>query len=121
MTLILLIDDDKDFSNFLREELLAHGYSVEYENSATRGLDRVMVEPQDLVLLDYRMPGMTGLEVLDKIRADEELTAIPVVLLSAKGQRSDVNAGLERGATEYMTKPFRPAALLECVNRLLSG
>lgn len=67
------------------------------------------------------MPGLTGLEVLEKIRAQADLKLIPVVLLSAMGLETDVKEGINRGATEYIIKPFRPAELLACVHRLLSG
>jgi len=98
MTNILLIDDDKDFSNFLREELLAHGYSIEYADSAKSGLDRVPNDSLDVVLLDYLMPGMTGLEFLKVLK--EERIETPVIMMTRQG----TSEATILGAFDYIVK-----------------
>jgi CheY-like chemotaxis protein len=76
MANILLIDDDQDFSNFLREELLERGFSVEYADNAQSGLDRARSDDTlDIILLDYRMPGMNGLEFLAILKEERIKTA----------------------------------------------
>ena len=98
MTHILLIDDDKDFSNFLREELLTHGYSIEYADSAKSGLDRVPNDSLDVVLLDYFMPGMTGLEFLKVLK--EERIETPVIMMTRQGTSETTILG----AFDYIEK-----------------
>ena len=117
---ILIVDDDTHLAKTLKTRLQQNEtYEVRIETNAADAVNSIREFMPELVILDIMMPGLTGLEVLEKIRAQAELDTIPVVLLSAKGRETDVKEGIKRGATEYITKPFRPAALLECVKRLL--
>ncbi len=116
---ILIADDEEHLGRLVKFKLENAGYEVDWRQDGKKAWEGICAQKPDLVILDIMMPGLTGLEVLEKIRAQAELNSIPVVLLSAKGREIDVKEGIERGATEYITKPFRPAALLECVKRLL--
>ena len=116
---ILIADDEEHLGRLVKFKLESAGYEVDWRQNGKEAWEGINGKKPDLVILDVMMPEMTGFEVLKRIRADEELVSIPVILLSAKSQQEDVRAGMELGATEYITKPFRPAALLECVKRLL--
>ena len=117
---ILIADDEEHLGRLVKFKLESAGYEVDWRQTGREAWEGIHEKKPDLVILDVMMPEMTGFEVLKRIRADEELVSIPVILLSAKSQPADVRAGMELGATEYITKPFRPAALLECVKRLLN-
>lgn len=77
-------------------------------------------EPPDLLVLDVMMPGLTGLQILERVRADERLSSVPVIMLTSRGREEHVVEGIERGATDYMTKPFSPNVLLARANSRLS-
>jgi len=102
MAHLLLIDDDKDFSSFLSEALVAHGYSIEYASSAKSGLDLVSAATLDLVLLDYRMPGMTGLEFLEVLKAEQIET--PVIMMTRQGTSETTIQATILGAFDYIEK-----------------
>ena len=114
MANILLIDDDQDFSNFLREELLARGYIVEYANSAKSGLDHVRSDDTlDIILLDYRMPGMNGLEFLAILK--EERIETPVIMMTRQGTSKTTIQATILGAFDYIEKGLD---IVEFVERL---
>jgi len=94
------------------------GYDVVSASDGNEALDAVASEDPDLVVCDVMMPGIDGVEVVRRLRADN--VTLPVVMLSAKAMRSDMRRGLEAGATEYVTKPFDPAELIDVVDRLLN-
>ena len=116
---ILIADDEEHLGRLVKFKLEKAGFEVDWRPDGKQAWEGIHGKKPDLVILDVMMPEMTGFEVLKKIRADEDLVSIPVILLSAKGQEADVRAGMELGASEYVIKPFRPAELLACVNRLL--
>src|SRR5207249_11967426 len=101
----------------LRVNLELEGYEVVSASDGNAALDAVASEKPDLILCDVMMPGMDGVEVVRRLRADN--VKLPVVMLSAKAMRSDMQKGLDAGADEYVTKPFDPAELIEVVDRLL--
>ncbi len=116
---ILVADDEEHLGRLVKFKLQKAGYQVDWRPDGQQAWEAICADKPDLVILDVMMPEMTGFEVLKKIRAHDELASIPVILLSAKGQQADVRAGMELGASEYVIKPFRPAELLACVQRLL--
>ena len=118
---VLVADDDEFLGRLVQIKLELAGYDVIWRDNGNKAWESFCAQKPELVILDVMMPELTGLEVLEKIRAEPEFDSIPVILLSAKGQEGDVKKGLERGATEYMIKPFRPAELLVCVNKLISA
>jgi DNA-binding response OmpR family regulator len=93
------------------------GYDVVSASDGMQALEAVAKEKPDLIVCDVMMPGMDGVEVVRRLRADN--VTLPVVMLSAKAMRSDMRAGLEAGANEYVTKPFDPTELIDVVDRLL--
>lgn len=118
---ILVVDDDPVIQKLLSVNFEMEGYQVATASDGVEGLERVQADPPDLILLDVMMPRMDGLEVARRLKADPSTKGIPVVLLSAKAQSTDVQGGLEAGADAYVTKPFDPLELLEKVAALLGG
>jgi DNA-binding response OmpR family regulator len=120
---VLIIDDHADLRRLVSWslEMLEDEITLLEAKDGTTGLALAHRVRPDLVLLDVMMPGeLNGLEVCRRIRADTELSATRVVLLSARGQASDVKAGLEAGAHSYMVKPFSPQRLLDTATQLLA-
>jgi DNA-binding response OmpR family regulator len=112
----LLIDDDRKLGELLATYLEPHGVVVTQELDGRRGLERLAAGAFDLVLLDLMMPGMDGLEVCRRIRAK---SAIPIVMLTARGDETDRVVGLELGADDYVPKPFGPRELLARIRAVL--
>ncbi len=120
MTKILIAEDEPDIRDLIAFTLRFAGYEVV---TAVNGKDAVELAPKempDLILMDVRMPIMTGYDACKLFKADPALKHIPVVFLSAKGQESEIQAGLESGAEEYLLKPFGPSELTESIRRILS-
>ncbi len=116
---ILVVEDDPDIRELLAYTLGKEGYEILQAPSGEAGLKTVHEKKPDLVLLDVMLPGIDGLEVLRKIKADQSCRSTPVILASAKGEESDVVAGLELGADDYVTKPFSPRVLVARVRTAL--
>ncbi|MBK5286914.1 MAG: response regulator transcription factor [Acidimicrobiia bacterium] len=100
---ILTVEDDDRIRTAIRVALEDEGFSVREAESAEVALDLIATAPPDLVLLDVRLPGMNGFELVRRIRADYSL---PIVMVSALSDSHDIVAGLEAGADDYVTKPF---------------
>ena len=116
---VLVVDDDPVIVKLLQVNFEMEGYTVVTANDGAEGLERARAEHPDIVLLDIMMPKMDGLEVTRALKADEATKSIPIILLSAKAQSSDVQAGRDMGADDYLTKPFDPLELLDRVSELL--
>jgi two-component system response regulator ChvI len=113
---IALVDDDRNILTSVAMALEAEGYHVDqYEDSAA-ALDRIMRDPVDLVVLDMKMPKMSGMEVLKKIR---ETSKMPVVFLTSVDDEIDQLLGLRTGADDYITKPFSQRLLIERIRAIL--
>ena len=104
MTSIMVVDDDQDLAEMLGIVLTGAGYEVDLVNRGDEVMSLFTAQAPDLVLLDVMLPGLNGVEVCKLIR---EVSMVPIVMLSAKGDKQDVVAGLEAGADDYMVKPFR--------------
>ena len=118
---VLVVDDDPVIQKLLQVNFELEGYKVITASDGVEGLARAQADHPDAIILDIMMPRMNGLEVARALKADPSTDAIPVLLLSAKAQASDVAIGMEIGADDYITKPFDPAELLERVGDLLKG
>ncbi len=116
---VLLIDDDAQVLKLMSVNFELDGYNVVSASSGEEALDIVASAKPDVVVCDVMMPGMDGLEVVRRLRADPTTEHLPVVVVSAKAQRSDVSDGRFAGADEYVVKPFDPQDLLDAVERLL--
>ena len=118
---VLLVDDDPVILKLLQVNFEMEGFNVSTANDGVEGLEKARAERPDIVLLDIMMPRMDGLQVTKALKGDPETKDIPIILLSAKAQASDIQAGKDIGADDYLTKPFDPLELLERVNELLEG
>jgi two-component system response regulator MtrA len=109
MTLIMVVDDDQDLAEMLGIVLNGAGYEVDLVGRGDEVMPIFTAQNPDLILLDVMLPGLSGVEVCKLIR---EKSMVPIVMLSAKGDKQDVVAGLEAGADDYMIKPFDPSELV---------
>ena len=116
---IMVVDDEPYIARVIKFKLEQEGYQVFSANDGITGLNKIKEDKPDLVLLDVMMPGLSGYEVCQKIKADAELSGIPVVILTAKGQERDREQGFNVGANDYITKPFSPNRLLELVKSII--
>jgi DNA-binding response OmpR family regulator len=116
---VLVVDDDPVIVNLLQVNFEIEGYTVLTATTGEGGLGQARAGDPDVVVLDVMMPGMGGFEVARRLRSDAATREIPIILLSAKAQSSDVQAGLAV-ADEYVTKPFEPLELLERVASVLA-
>lgn len=120
MAKILIAEDEPDIRDLVAFTLRFAGHEVV---AVGNGEEAVKAAPQvlpDLILMDVRMPRMTGYEACEKMKQDPSVANIPVVFLSAKGQDSEIRTGLDAGAAEYLLKPFAPAELTMRVTELLA-
>lgn len=117
---VLVADDDEDIRELVAFKLTQAGYDVEAVVDGVKAWEAIDQAPPQLALLDIMMPGLSGLDVLRKIREDERTRAVPVILLTARSRDSDVDAGFESGATDYVIKPFSPRELVHRVGSVLA-
>ncbi|MEZ5353065.1 MAG: response regulator [Bryobacteraceae bacterium] len=119
MKKILVADDEENLRTLVQSTLEDPSYQVTEVCDGERALAAAAAEPPDLIVLDWMMPGLTGVEVTRRLRADPALYGVPVILLTAKGQLEDRREGIEAGANAYLVKPFSPLELLDTVEELL--
>jgi len=118
-TKVTIIEDDPDIAGLVEHYLAAEGFKVSHLKDGAEGLKRVKAMPPDLVILDLMLPGLDGLDVCKALRANPATSALPILMLTAKGEESDKVIGLELGADDYLTKPFSPKELVARVKSLL--
>ena len=109
---ILVIEDEEDVLELLRYNLTREGFSVATATRGEEGLKAVAQRRPDLIILDLMLPGLSGLEVCRQLKRDPKTAAIPIVMVTAKGEEADIVAGLEIGADDYVTKPFSTGVLI---------
>src|SRR3569832_2182317 len=114
-TSILIVDDEASNRDILTRRLLREGYTVAQAASGQQALSMMHVEKYDLVLLDIMMPEMDGYAVLSTIKREVRWRGKPVIMLSALDGARDIERGLERGAYDYLTKPFELNVLMVCL------
>ncbi|MBI2302094.1 MAG: response regulator [Armatimonadetes bacterium] len=116
---VLVVEDEEDIRELVRYTLTSAGYRVSEAASGEEALRRARANPPDLLLLDLLLPGLHGLDVCRLLRADESAREVPIVMLTARGEDSDIVAGLEAGADDYITKPFSTKVLTARVKAVL--
>jgi len=116
---ILVVEDEEDILELVKYNLSREGFQVEGAMTGEDALHKAIKNAPDLIVLDLMLPGVNGLEVCKRLKHDERTKDIPIVMLTAKGEESDVVAGLELGADDYITKPFSPRVLLARLRAVL--
>ncbi|MGQ9632318.1 MAG: response regulator transcription factor [bacterium] len=119
MRRILVIDDDVNLTELIKDALVAEGFEVLTAYNAVDGLEVVYNEKIDLIILDIMMPDISGYHVCRLLKDNEKYREIPIVMLTAKAQKTDEFWGLESGADAYITKPFEILELGERINQIL--
>jgi DNA-binding response OmpR family regulator len=119
-TRILVADDDDDIRDLVTFKLAQAGFVVQTADDGTSALAAIEDNPPDLAVLDVMMPGLSGMDVLRKIRDRDRTSGVRVILLTARSRDSDVDAGFATGADDYIIKPFSPRELLHRVNTVLA-
>ncbi|MCH8095026.1 MAG: response regulator [Chloroflexi bacterium] len=118
--LVICIEDEQEMIDLVQLILGRRGFKVEGANGGLEGLEKVQQQKPDLVLLDLMMPDMDGWEVYQRMKSDESLREIPVIVITAKAQSIDKVLGLHIAKVDdYITKPFGPQELLESVEKIL--
>jgi DNA-binding response OmpR family regulator len=115
MAKVMVIDDEPFILMMIEDKLKRAGLQVVTLRESTTALKKIREEKPDLIILDWMMPEISGIEICKKLKSDPELSAIPVFMLTAKGQEDDERLGLSTGVERYITKPFSPRSLLEIV------
>ncbi|MCY4221338.1 MAG: response regulator [Thiotrichales bacterium] len=118
---VLLAEDETNIAVSIAFLLERAGFEVTVENDGRKALDSVMANAPDVVVLDVMLPGLDGYEILHRLRADRRGASLPVLMLTAKGQREDREMALKCGADLFMTKPFSNAEIVSAVRRLADG
>ena len=117
---VLVIDDDPVILELLRVNFEIEGFDVICAADGEEGLERAQVEHPDVVISDIMMPRRDGLQLLSDLKRDPGTHDLPVILLSAKAQKNEVQQGLDLGADDYITKPFDPLELIDRLNAVMS-
>jgi two-component system alkaline phosphatase synthesis response regulator PhoP len=118
-TRILVVDDEPDILELVQYNLSKAQYDVVGVESGEEALAQVRTTPPDLIVLDLMLPGADGLEVCKALKRDTRTAAVPIVILTARGEEADIVVGLELGADDYLTKPFSPRVLLARIRAVL--
>ena len=121
MKKILIADDRSEVVELVKVTLEGEGYRTIDASDGREALEKIRKEKPDLVLLDIVMPKMDGFEVLSQLKKDPVLKEIPIIMLTAKGQKPDQEKGRRLGAQDYIAKPFSPSALLKRIEEILAG
>ncbi len=116
---IIVVEDEEDMAALVAMRLQKEGYQVETAHDGVEGLERIRAGMPDLAILDVMLPGMSGTEIAVQLRSDARTAAVPILMLTAKGEEADVVMGLKTGADDYVTKPFSMGVMLARVAALL--
>jgi len=116
---LLLVEDEPAVRDMLKYALAGDQYDVREAGTANRALEIINDDRPDIILLDWMLPGMSGIELTRTLKRDEDLRAIPIILLTARAQEDDKVLGLDAGADDYVTKPFSTREIKSRINALL--
>ncbi|MCS7282202.1 MAG: response regulator [Anaerolineae bacterium] len=120
MTRILVAEDERDIRELIAFTLRFAGFDVILATNGAEAVELAEANPPDLIILDVRMPKMSGYEACRRLKENPRTSSVPVVFLSAKGQDSEIQQGLASGADEYILKPFAPDELIQQVRDILN-
>jgi len=116
---IVLVEDERDMAELVAMRLKREHYDVDVSHDGSEGLRKITGNHPDLVVLDIMLPGMSGTDVLKHLRNDPRTATIPVIMLTAKSEESDMVVGLHLGADDYVTKPFSMSVLMARIEAVL--
>ena len=116
---ILCIEDEIDIQEIIAYNLGKSGYAVTLADDGVKGLELAQTQLPDLVLLDIMLPGLNGMQVCERLKADPKTQSIPIIMLSARSEEADVISGLSSGADDYITKPYNAEELILRIRNLL--
>ena len=116
---VLVVDDEEDLLELIRYNLHEEGYRVRCAMNGDEALRSVRENIPDLIVLDLMLPMIDGLEVCRRLKSDTETSSVPIIMLTARSEERDMIEGLERGADDYVTKPFSPQVLLARIKAVL--
>ena len=117
---VLVVEDDPVILRLLEVNFELEGFGVVLAHDGAEGIDAARSEKPDIIVSDIMMPKVSGIELVLALKADAATADIPIILLSAKAQTTDLKYGMDAGADDYVTKPFEPLDLVDRVNALLS-
>jgi CheY-like chemotaxis protein len=119
-TKVLIVDDEPDIVRIVRIAMELAKYEVAEASSGEECIEKLETDPvPDLILMDIMMPGISGYQACEKIRSNKKFKDLKIVMLTAKGQKGDMEEGLKAGADDYIVKPFDPFELIETVGEIL--
>jgi two-component system phosphate regulon response regulator PhoB len=116
---ILIIEDERDMADLVAMRLSREHYDVQVARDGIEGIEKIRSGRPDLVVLDLMLPGMSGSEIATHVRSDPRTASIPILMLTARSEESDIIVGLKLGADDYVTKPFSMSVLLARIAALL--
>ena len=119
MSKVIVIDDEPFILMMIEDKLKKAKIDVLTLRESRNALEVIKKEKPELIILDWMMPELSGIDLCRSIKADPELKEIPIFMLTAKGQDSDEQIGIQCGASRYITKPFSPKSLLEMVQEII--
>ncbi|MCB8981249.1 MAG: response regulator [Ardenticatenaceae bacterium] len=120
MAKILIAEDDQDIRELVVLTLQFSGFDVVPVEDGSLAVEKAKTEAFDLILMDVRMPRMTGYEACRRLKDMDSTKNIPIIFLSAKGQEQEIQTGINAGAADYILKPFAPDTLVNTINKVLS-
>jgi len=118
-TKVLIIEDEMPIVTMLRYNLEREGFKVYFTGDGDEAVGMVKAHKPDIIILDWMLPGMSGIDICAELRRQEETKTVPIIMLSARGEESDRIRGLDAGADDYMTKPFSPSELIARIRAVL--
>ena len=116
---ILVVEDDRAIRDMLNFVLAQHRFNIIESNDAESAQQRILQRPPNLILLDWMLPGQSGIDFAQQLRADPNTRDIPIIMITAKGEEIDKVSGLNSGADDYITKPFSPRELIARIKAVL--
>jgi len=116
---ILVVEDDRAIRDMLNFVLAQHRFNIIESNDAESAQQRILQKPPNLILLDWMLPGQSGIDFAQQLRADPNTRDIPIIMITAKGEEIDKVRGLNSGADDYITKPFSPRELIARIKAVL--